>query len=200
MKNKDVRRLSKQITVNPDIILESLEGDLAYFLIHANVHPTESNFQVGVSGEDDPGDYPNALAAGPLRTRSYIEEVYGGAELRLDVPLNEVPPYVNWHIEHQNATIRRYKEENGRIISYRENRPVGILYFADGMGNTIAADPAFVMEAMDMELYSIKDELEIDIPLEHVENFNWHLEVTWVNWDYKEGKLGCTIGVEVVIE
>lgn len=200
MNSKDIRRLSKQITRDPDLILENIEGELGYFLTQADLHPKESNFQVGVSAEDDPGDYPNALAARALPSRSYVEEIYGGAELRLDLPVENVPPYVNWHVENQNATVGRFKEENGRIISYRENRPVGMLIFSDSMGDSVVADAAFMMEALDMELYVVRDELEIDIPLEHIDDLSWHLEVTWVNWEYKDGRLGCTLGVEAVIE
>jgi hypothetical protein len=200
MNEKDIKRLSKHITGDPDIILENIEGDLGYFLTNANLHPKESNFQVGTNTEDDPGDYPNALASGPQRSHTYVEEIYGGAELRLDIPIENVPPYIGWYIEHQNTTVGRYKEENGRIISYRENRPVGILVFSDDMGDSVVADAAFMMEALDMELYTVRDELEIDIPLDVIEDLSWHLEITWVNWEFEEGRLGCTIGVEVVIE
>lgn len=200
MKDKDIRRLSKQITGDPDIILESIEGELGYFLTHGNLRAAESNFQVGITSEDDPGDYPNALAAGPLPSRAYVEEIYGGAELKLDIPVENIPPYMNWHVEHKNDTIRRYKTENGRIISSRENRPVGVLFFTNNMGDSVVADAAFMTEAMDMELYTVRDELEIDIPLEEIEELSWHLELTWVNWEFKDGKLECTMGAEAVIE
>lgn len=197
--SKDIKRLSKQITNNPDLILENIEGDLGYFMTQGNLRPTESNFQVGVNEEDDPGDYPNALAAHPLKSYKFIEAIYGGAELRIDIPVEKIPPYLNWHIEHSTATIGRYKNEDGMVISYRENRPIGVLIFSDKY-NTVVADIQFMNEALEMELYVVRDELEIDIPIDVVGNSSWHLEITWVNWSFKDNKLGCTIGVEAVVE
>jgi hypothetical protein len=199
MNDKDIERLSKQITSDPDLILEGIEGDLGYFMIHGHLSSKESNFQVGVNTEDDPGDYPNAVAAEPKRSYRFVEEIYGGAELRLDISVDEVPPYMNWRIEHEQASIGRYKQENGNIISYRENRPVGVLVFSNNDG-VVAADVQFMNEALEMQLYAVRDELDIDIPLDVMEDLSWHLEITWVNWEFKEGKLGCTIGVEAVVE
>ncbi len=200
MNDKDIRRLSKQVTRDPDLILENVEGELGYFLSQAGLKVKESNFSVGTNIEDDPGDYPSGAGGRALPSRPYVEEIYGGAELRLDMSVDQVPPYVNWHIENQVTTISRYKEENGRIFSSRENRPIGLLMFTDNMGNSVVADAKFMNEALDMELYTVRDELEIDIPLELINDLSWHLEVTWVNWDYQEGKIGCTLGVEAVIE
>lgn len=200
MNDKDIQRLSKQVTNDPDLILEGIEGDLGYFLVGSALKAKESNFQVGVNTEDDPGDYPSAAGARPLKSYRFVEEIYGGAELRLDVPVEKIPPHIGWHIENRQTTIGRYKAEKGRIISYRESRPTGILIFSTRGGDAVAADEQFMNEALEMELYTVRDELDIDIPFDVMDDLRWHLEITWVNWDFTEGKLGCTIGVQAVVE
>lgn len=191
MSNKDIKRLSSQITNDPNIILESVEKDLSYFLMNGNLSVKESNFQVGLVASDDLGQ--------PIE-RPYIEAVYGGAELHLNVDMKTIPPYLNWRIEQKSDIIQRYKEDKGEFVSSRENRALGMLIFFNERGDVAAADAQFITNSMEMDLYSVRDEIDIDIPPNLISEFRWHLEVTWVNWTYKEGTLECTLGAEIVIE
>ena len=43
-----------------------------------------NTLEIKIGRWDDPGDYPNALAAGPLPSYDYVEEVFGALVIQLE--------------------------------------------------------------------------------------------------------------------
>ena len=51
---------------------------------------TRNTLEVVIGTWDDPGDYPNSLASGPLPSRDFVEEIGGECVIELDAVDMEV--------------------------------------------------------------------------------------------------------------
>jgi len=60
----------------------------------------------------DPGDYPNAVASGPLPSFDYIEEVTGEVVIELEEGDNPVPSGSYKSLEEINYDVFEYLSEN----------------------------------------------------------------------------------------
>lgn len=195
----DIRKMAGRISLDPKIILEDIESDLRVF-VNMNVtklRVKEQAFEVGQTTWDDPGDYPSAMGARALPSHDYIEEIYGAAELAFDIPIENIPPNIHWRIEHVEAPVRQYKMEGQhvqRISTSTSRRALGTLVFSDEQGNEARADLNLLSDALDEELYRVKEDLdELMLPPEF--NQTYSLKIQWAHWEQAENKLTCTLGV-----
>lgn len=199
----DIRRLAGRLSLDPRIILEDIESDMRVF-VNMNVtklRVKEQAFEIGQTTWDDPGDYPSAMGARPLPSHEYVEEIYGAAELAFDIPLENVPPNIHWHIDHVEAKVRKYKMEGQhvqQITSSSSTQTLGMLVFSDGQ-DEVRADAGLIQDALDEELYRVKQDLdELMLPPEF--NQTYTLQVQWVHWEQAENKLTCTLGVTAELD
>jgi len=192
-----LREIASRLSSDPKLFLEDVEGDIRVF-VNMNVNNLrvkEEAFELGVTRWDDPGDYPSAAGGKALPSYNYVEEIYGGAELSFDIPIESIPPDIHWHIDHYEGTVRHYKMEGQhvqKISSSTNKQHLGVLVFSDGYGREARADAALLSDALDEELYRTKQNLDINIA-EY--NQTYTLSVTWVHWEQVENKLTCTFGV-----
>jgi len=200
----DIRKMAGRLPIDPDIILEDIESDLRVF-VNMNVtklRVKEQAFEVGQTRWDDPGDYPSAAGARPLPSYDYIEEIYGAAVLAFDIPIQNIPPNIRWRLEHIEAPVRKYEMEGQhvqRIVSSTSRRTLGVLVLNDEQGNEAKATPALLTDALDEELYRVKQDLdELMLPPEIQQTYT--LQITWVNWEQVEDKLTCTFGVTAELD
>lgn len=205
MINEDeIRELASRLSIDPNLILEDIESDARVF-INMNVtklRVKEQAFEVGQSTWTDPGDYPNALGGRPLPSHDYVEEIYGAAELAFDIPIENIPPNFHWRIQHKEGPVRRYKMEGQhvqRIVSTTSRETAGTLVFSDEQGNEVHVNNALLSDAIDEELYRVKQDLdELLLPPEF--NQTYHLEIKWTNWEQNEDRLTCTMGVTAELD
>jgi hypothetical protein len=200
----DIRKLAGRLSLDPKIILEDIESDLRVF-VNMNVtklRVKEQAFDVGQTTWDDPGDYPSAMGARPLPSHEYVEEIYGAAVLAFDIPIENVPPNIHWRIEHVEAKVRDYKMEGQhvqQITSSTSTKALGMLIFTDEQGGEARADAGLIQDALDEELYRVKQDLdELMLPPEF--NQSYTLKVQWAHWEYAENKLTCTLGVTAELD
>jgi hypothetical protein len=200
----DIRRLAGRLSLDPKIILEDIESDLRVF-VNMNVtklRVKEQAFEIGQTTFEDPGDYPNALGARPLPSHEYVEEIYGAAELAFDIPIENIPPNIHWSIEHTEAKVRQYKMEGQhvqQISSSTSHKALGMLVFHDDQGGDAPANVALLSDALDEELYRVKQDLdELMLPPEF--NQTYTLQIQWAHWEQVENKLTCTMGVTAELD
>lgn len=193
----DIDDIARRITSDPDIILEDVASELAACVSHGSLRVKESAMHAVYEQGDDPGDYPNAVAARPLADYKYLDDIYGGAILYFEMPVQTIPPSIHWRLVHEPAHIKRYKEENGRIRSTVGSENTTMLVFTDNQ-QSVKADADFLQEVLDEKLYMLKRELDLEIELEDISQFS--LYVKWVHWEHVEGKLTCTMGVEAEVD
>lgn len=202
--SESVQILASRIHPNPKIILEDIESDLRVF-VNMNVtklRVKEQAFEVGHTRWDDPGDYPSGAGGRALPSYEYVEDIYGGAELAFDIPIENIPPHIRWRIEHTEAPVRKYTMEGQhiqRIASSISRKTLGILVLSDEQGNEAKADVGLLMDALDEELYRVKQDLdELMMPPDNQQTYT--LQIVWANWEYEENKLTCTIGVSAELD
>lgn len=200
----DIREMAGRLPIDPDLILEDVESDLRVF-VNMNVtklRVKEQAFEVGQTRWEDPGDYPSAAGGRPLPSYDYIEEIYGAAVLAFDIPTQNIPPHIRWRLEHIEAPVRKYEMEGQhvqRIVSSTSRRSLGMLVLTDEQGNEAKATPALLTDALDEELYRVKQDLdELMLPPEIQQTYT--LQITWVNWEHAEDKLTCTFGVTAELD
>lgn len=200
----DIRELANRIPIDPGLILEDIESDLRVF-VNMNVtklRVKEQAFEVGQTKWDDPGDYPSAAGGRPLPSYDYVEEIYGAAELAFDIPIQNIPPNIRWRIEHVEMPIRKYEMEGQhvqRIVSSISRRSVGTLVMSDEQGNEAHANVALLSDALDEELYRVKQDLD-ELMMPPDTNQSYTLQIKWANWEQGDNKLTCTIGVTAELD
>ena len=202
--SESIQILADRTSTNPHIILEDIEADIRVF-VNMNVQKLrvkEQAWDVGQATWDDPGDYPSAMGARPLPSHQYIEEIYGAAVLAFDIPIENIPPNIHWRIEHAEKQVRDYKLEGQhiqRVQSSTSRKSLGTLIFSDELGNEAVADIALLSDALDEELYRVKEDLdELMLPPEF--NQSYSLQIQWAHWEQVENKLTCTMGVTAELD
>jgi hypothetical protein len=200
----DIKRLAGRLSLDPHIILEDIESDLRVF-VNMNVtklRVKEQAFDVGQATWDDPGDYPSAMGARALPSHEYIEEIYGAAVLAFDIPLQNIPPNIHWRIDHVESQVRDYKMEGQhvqQIVSSTTRKALGVLTFIDDQGDEARADAGLLTDALDEELYRVKQDLdELMLPPEFHQSYT--LQIKWVHWEQIEDKLTCTMSVTAELD
>lgn len=200
----DIKKLAGRLPIDPNVILEDIESDLRVF-VNMNVtklRVKEQAFEVGQTRWEDPGDYPSAAGGRPLPSFDYIEDIYGAAVLAFDIPIQNIPPNIRWHIDHIEAPVRKYEMEGQhvqRIVSSVSRRALGVLVLTDEQGNEARATPALLTDALDEELYRVKQDLdELMLPPDIDQTYT--LQITWAHWEQVEDKLTCTLGVTAELD
>lgn len=199
-----IHELASRTPLDSRLILEDIESDLRVF-VNMNVtklRVKEQAFEVGQTRWDDPGDYPSAMGSRPLPSHEYVEEIYGAAELAFDIPIENIPPNIHWRIEHTEAKVRQYKMEGQhvqQISSTSSSKALGMLIFSDDQGGEAQADVGLLSDALDEELYRVKQDLdELMLPPEF--NQSYTLQIKWAHWEQIEGKLTCTLSVTAELD
>ena len=74
-----------------------------------------STLKMHISTWDDPGDYPNSLAAGPLPSQDFVEEVTGDVLIQI-----EPEDISNLEGDTSIAAVRDYLADNARSVPHEE--------------------------------------------------------------------------------